>query len=95
MYTMADYIVVQQKPTQYCKEMIIQLKINLKNKHRKRYSYVIKEVEIKTMKHTSTKMAKIWNTGKTKCCKDVKQQEHSFIVQNAEEYSHFQRQFDS
>ena len=28
MYTMADYIVVQQKPTQYCKEMIIQLKVN-------------------------------------------------------------------
>ena len=46
----------------------------------KRYSYVITEVEIKTMKHTSTKMAKIWNTGNTKCCKDMKQQEHSFIV---------------
>ena len=62
----------------------------------KRYSYVITEVEIKTMKHTSTKMAKIWNTGNTKCCKDVKQQEHSFIVvQNAKEYNHFQRQFDS
>ena len=60
--------------------MIIQLKINLKHKHMKRYSYVIMEIEIKTMKHTSTKMAKIWNTGNTKCCKDVKQQEHSFIV---------------
>ena len=45
----------------------------------KKYLYVITEVEIKTMKHTS-KMAKIWNTGNTKCCKDVKQQEHSFIV---------------
>ena len=64
------------------------------NKQMKRYSslYVIKKMQIKTMRYhyTHIRMATILNTEKPNPGENMEQQEHSFITAgNAKQYSHF------
>ena len=70
------------------------------NKHMKRCStsYVIRELQIKTMRYhyTHFRVAKVQNTDNTDAGKGVEQQEFSFIAfGNAKWYSHFGRLFGS
>ena len=59
--------------------------------------YVIRELQSKTKMryyYTHIRIAKIQNTGNTKCCKDVEQHELSFTAGgNAKWYSHFKIQY--